>query len=80
MRGVVRARGKAALSAITAGDLVKATTLMQAALEATKEESPQFVIARTYYQLAQLHWHSSRHSEALEAAKKALDAVQRLRR
>ena len=73
--GVVRVRGKAALSAITAGDLGKATSLMQAVLEATKEESPQHVIARTYYQLSQLHWHSSRHADALEAAKKALDAA-----
>lgn len=48
---------------------------MQAVSETTKEESPQLVIARTYYQLSQLHWHSSRHAEALEAAQKSLDAA-----
>ena len=27
-----------------------------------------------YYQLSQLHWHSARHGDALEAAEKALEA------
>jgi len=72
--GAVRVRGKAALSAITLGELEKASGLLQATMEAITDQSPQAVVARTYYQISQLHWHSARHGDALEAAEKALEA------
>ena len=72
--GAVRVRGKAALSAITLGELEKASGLLQATMEAITDQSPQTVVARTYYQISQLHWHSARHGDALEAAEKALEA------
>ena len=73
--GEIRARGKSALSAITAGDLGKASSLLQATLETVNEQRPQFAVAHTYYELSQLHWHSSRHREALEAAQRSLEAA-----
>jgi predicted ATPase len=71
----VRVRGKAALSAITAGDLEKATSLLQATLETVSEDWSELAVAHTYYELSQLHWHSSRHGDALEAAQQSLEAA-----
>jgi hypothetical protein len=45
--GAVRVRGKAALSAITLGELEKASGLLQATMEAITDQSPQAVVART---------------------------------
>ncbi|MEX0761018.1 MAG: AAA family ATPase [Dehalococcoidia bacterium] len=69
-----RIRGKAALNAMTAGKLDQASDLLHKAMETVGETYPaEVVVASTYYQLAQLHWHSARHNEALEAAEKALE-------
>jgi tetratricopeptide (TPR) repeat protein len=73
--GEERARGKAALSAITVGDLGKASGLIQKTLGTMTVDSPKRAISNTYYQLSQLHWHSAQHGEALAAAEKALDAA-----
>jgi DNA-binding SARP family transcriptional activator/predicted ATPase len=72
---MVRVRGKAALAQIAAGDVEHAAALLQATLDAITEQSPELVIARTYYILAQLHWHSAQYGEALAAAEKAFQAA-----
>jgi adenylate cyclase len=74
--GAGRVRAKAALSAITGGDVDEAGELLRATLEAMNERWPHLVVARTYYALAQLRWHSAEHKEALEAAELALRAAQ----
>ncbi len=73
---VVRVQGKAALAQIAAGNVQRAGQLLQAMLQALTEQSPQMVVARTYYILAQLHWHSAEYREALQAAEKAFQAAQ----
>ncbi|MEX2431465.1 MAG: AAA family ATPase, partial [Dehalococcoidia bacterium] len=70
--GVGRLRAKAALSAITEGDVDQAGKLLRETLETMNEQWPQLVVTRTYYALAQLRWHSAQHKEALEAAELAL--------
>jgi predicted ATPase len=72
---VVRVRGKAALAQIAAGHVPRAAELMQDTLRAVTEQSPHLVVARTYYILAQLHWHSAQYGEALTAAEQAFRAA-----
>jgi DNA-binding SARP family transcriptional activator len=73
---VVRVQGKTALAQIAAGNVHRAGELLQTMLQALTEQSPQMVVARTYYILAQLHWHSAEYREALQAAEKAFQAAQ----
>jgi DNA-binding SARP family transcriptional activator len=72
---MVRVRGKAALAYIAAGDVQRASVLMQATLQAVTAQSPELVVSRTYYILAQLHWHTAQYDDALAAAEKAFEAA-----
>ncbi len=73
--GAARARGKAALGHIILGNAGEAQRHIEQTLDALTEQSPQHVVSRTYYLLAQLHWHSGQNTDALEAAKQALLAA-----
>lgn len=75
-QAAIHVRGKAALGHITRGDVEGATAHLQATLHEMSDRSPQNVVSRTYYLLAQLHWHNAQHHEALEAAEKALLAAE----
>lgn len=70
------ARGKAALGHIVLGNGVEARRHIEETLQALTDHSPQRVVSRTYYLLAQLHWHSGENRDALEAAKQALLAAE----
>ena len=70
-----RARGKAALGHIMLGQSELARDQVAATLQDLTEASPKHVVSRTYYLLAQLHWHSGDNREALEAAERALGAA-----
>lgn len=52
-----------------------ASAHLAATLRDMSERSPRTVVSRTYYLLAQLHWHDARHREALAAAEQALRAA-----
>jgi tetratricopeptide (TPR) repeat protein len=71
----VRVRGKAALGHIILGRADSAQELIGTTLRQLTDQSPQGVVSRTYYLLAQLHWHSGQNRAALEAAEKALLAA-----
>jgi len=70
-----RARGKAALGHIMLGRADMAKELITATLRDLTEQSPSQVVSRTYYLLAQLHWHSGENRQALEAAERSLVAA-----
>jgi DNA-binding SARP family transcriptional activator/tetratricopeptide (TPR) repeat protein len=70
-----RARGKAGLGHIIRGDVAAAAEHIEAARNALTDRSPDAVVSRTYYLLAQLHWHSGEHRDALGAAERALLAA-----
>lgn len=72
----IRVRGKAALSHIMLGHTRVASELLGDTLHAMTEQWPQYVVARTYYLLAQYRWHSGQHRAALEAAEQALHAAE----
>ena len=74
-QGAFRLRGKAALSAISAGEAEKGSEHLAGMLDAMTEESPDLAVAMTYNLLAQFQWQSAKHQEALEAAEKALLAA-----
>jgi DNA-binding SARP family transcriptional activator len=74
--GVIRVRGKAALCHIIEGNVGTASDLLATTVQAMDDEWPHYVVTRTYYLLAQFHWHSGRYREALEAAEKALQAAE----
>lgn len=76
MMSAMRLRGKAALSAMTAGDVDLASELLQGTLETLTALQPDDAVSGTYYLLSQLQWHSARHEEALETAERALEAAQ----
>jgi DNA-binding SARP family transcriptional activator len=71
----IRVEGKTALGLIILGRPVEAQTAIEEMLEGLTEQSPQHVVSRTYYLLAQLHWHSGQNREALAAAETALVAA-----
>ena len=71
-----RARGKAALGYIILGDASAAQRHIEETLQSLTETSPQHVVSRTYYLLAQLHWHGGQHGDALAAAEQALLAAE----
>jgi DNA-binding SARP family transcriptional activator len=70
-----RVRGKAALGHIMLGDSEAARDQISATLQDLTSDSPQHVVSRTYYLLAQLHWHGGDNRAALEAAERALGAA-----
>lgn len=65
-------RGKVALSHIIQGDIAAASALLGTTLQAMGDQAPTLAVARTYYLLAQLHWHSADYGAALDAAERAL--------
>ncbi|HXH22143.1 MAG TPA: AAA family ATPase [Dehalococcoidia bacterium] len=73
--GATRARGKTALGLIMLGRADLAKELITSTLKDLTEQSPVQVVSRTYYLLAQLHWHSGEHRAALEAAERSLLAA-----
>lgn len=73
--GAFRLRGKAALSAITAEEIGRANELLNTMLDVITEQSADQAVARTYSLLAQLQWHSAKHTEALAAAETAILAA-----
>src|SRR5712691_6812220 len=75
--GVFRVRGKAALSHIVGGEVDAAAVLLADTLHAMAEAHAGSVpVARTYYLLAQLRWHSGQYRGALDAAEAAFQAAQ----
>lgn len=70
-----RVRGKAALGHIMLGRAESARRHLSATLQDLTAASPQSVVSRTYYLLAQLHWHSGDNRQALEAAERSLVAA-----
>ena len=75
--GVFRVRGKAALSRIVGGEVDAAAALLADTLHAMAEAHAGSVpVARTYYLLAQLRWHSGQYRGALDAAEAAFQAAQ----
>ncbi|MCX6020667.1 MAG: hypothetical protein NTZ05_02850 [Chloroflexi bacterium] len=75
-QGAVRVRGKAALCYIIQGDVRTASDLLGATVQAMNDQWPHYVVTRTYYLLAQFHWHSGQYREAMAAAEKALHAAE----
>ena len=71
----LRLRGKVALGYIVQSRVPEATDLLQKAVAEITAQSPQLGLARTYYALAQLHWHTSRHRAALEASEQSVLAA-----
>ena len=71
-----RIRGKAALGHIVMGDFEVAASLLDDTMRSLTEQSPQLVVASTYWLLAQLRWHNAQYKDALEAAEKALLAAE----
>jgi DNA-binding SARP family transcriptional activator len=72
---VGRLTGKVALGNIILGKSEDAREYINATLLDLTESSSQHVVSRTYYLLAQLHWHSGDHRQALDAAERALVAA-----